>query len=227
LEPRRIRGSATEPVSVVPPGSWPSRAPVLRAGRSPGDRAPRHARRLGRRWSFDPSFNPPGPVRVAWARAQRNASPPAHVHLTDPRPPHCTPAYLRHVKVIVTPHRVTPFTASLDPTTAHECLATVRPAMATPPTAPTRRDAGFALCAVIHPPQRVARRRLTPEQVEGCFCRHDLQEKGRSTDESVAACSVSRISRPPRIGRGQDSGVTSAGVAWFSRRSQPERARQR
>ncbi|HVS85366.1 MAG TPA: glycosyltransferase [Gaiellaceae bacterium] len=56
----------------------------------------------------------------------------ARVTLLGPRPYHAVPAYLQHADVLVVPHRVTPFTESLDPIKAYECLAVPTPTVATP-----------------------------------------------------------------------------------------------
>jgi glycosyltransferase involved in cell wall biosynthesis len=42
------------------------------------------------------------------------------------------PAYLQHADVVIVPHVVTPFTESLDPIKAYECLAVGTPTVATP-----------------------------------------------------------------------------------------------
>src|SRR5262249_56903788 len=42
------------------------------------------------------------------------------------------PAYLQHADVVIVPHVVSPFTESLDPIKAYECLAAGRPTVATP-----------------------------------------------------------------------------------------------
>jgi hypothetical protein len=52
--------------------------------------------------------------------------------LLGPRPYDDVPAYLQHADVIIIPHRVTPFTDSLDPIKAYECLAMDTPTVATP-----------------------------------------------------------------------------------------------
>lgn len=54
------------------------------------------------------------------------------VHRLGPRPYRDVPAYLQHADVVIVPHRVTPFTESLDPIKAYECLAVGRPTIATP-----------------------------------------------------------------------------------------------
>ncbi|MBW3547432.1 MAG: glycosyltransferase [Actinobacteria bacterium] len=55
-----------------------------------------------------------------------------NIHLLGPRPYSDVPAYLQHAGVIVVPHVVSPFTDSLDPIKAYECLAVDRPTVATP-----------------------------------------------------------------------------------------------
>ncbi len=56
----------------------------------------------------------------------------ANVHLLGPRPYSQVPAYFQHADVIVIPHLLNPFTESLDPIKAYECLAVGRPTVATP-----------------------------------------------------------------------------------------------
>lgn len=56
----------------------------------------------------------------------------ANVTLSGPRPYERVPAYLQHADVIVVPHVVSPFTESLDPIKAYECLAVETPTVATP-----------------------------------------------------------------------------------------------
>jgi hypothetical protein len=48
------------------------------------------------------------------------------------RPHSHIPAYLQHSDVILVPHRVSPFTESLDPIKAYECAVVGRPTVATP-----------------------------------------------------------------------------------------------
>ena len=63
-----------------------------------------------------------GPTRsaanriVCWRRRP-------NVHLLGARPYEDVPAYLQHADVVIVPHRVSPFTESLDPIKAYECLA--------------------------------------------------------------------------------------------------------
>jgi glycosyltransferase involved in cell wall biosynthesis len=70
--------------------------------------------------------------------------------LLGPRPYADMPAYLQHADVLVVPHRVNPFTESLDPIKAREIVAVGRPAVSTPvagfrdlrpPVKPVERDA--------------------------------------------------------------------------------------
>jgi glycosyltransferase involved in cell wall biosynthesis len=55
-----------------------------------------------------------------------------NITLLGARPYDDVPGYLQHADVIVVPHVVSPFTESLDPIKAYECLAVGRPTVATP-----------------------------------------------------------------------------------------------
>jgi glycosyltransferase involved in cell wall biosynthesis len=66
------------------------------------------------------------------APARNRLSAEPNVHLLGSRPYADVPAYLQHADVVLVPHRVTPFTESLDPIKAYECLAVGRPTVATP-----------------------------------------------------------------------------------------------
>jgi glycosyltransferase involved in cell wall biosynthesis len=55
-----------------------------------------------------------------------------NVHLLGARPYSEVPAYFQHADVVIVPHRVSPFTESLDPIKAYECLAIRTPTVATP-----------------------------------------------------------------------------------------------
>jgi glycosyltransferase involved in cell wall biosynthesis len=55
-----------------------------------------------------------------------------NMHLLGARPYADVPAYLQHADVVIVPHRVSPFTESLDPIKAYECLAITTPSVATP-----------------------------------------------------------------------------------------------
>ena len=55
-----------------------------------------------------------------------------NVRLLGPRPYSTIPGYLQHANVVVVPHVVSPFTESLDPIKAYECLAIDTPTVATP-----------------------------------------------------------------------------------------------
>jgi teichuronic acid biosynthesis glycosyltransferase TuaH len=54
------------------------------------------------------------------------------IHLLGARPYEQVPAFLQHADVVVIPHLVNPFTESLDPIKAYECLAVGRPTVSTP-----------------------------------------------------------------------------------------------
>jgi glycosyltransferase involved in cell wall biosynthesis len=66
------------------------------------------------------------------AQARRMLGAEPNVHLLGARPYADVPAYLQHADVVLVPHRVTPFTESLDPIKAYECLALLTPTVATP-----------------------------------------------------------------------------------------------
>ncbi len=72
-----------------------------------------------------------GPDNLPAAESARVAAYPS-VHLLGPRPYDQVPAYLQHADVVIVPHQVNPFTESLDPIKAYECLAAGRPTVATP-----------------------------------------------------------------------------------------------
>ncbi len=56
----------------------------------------------------------------------------SNIHLLGPRPYDQVPGFLQHADVVIIPHMVNPFTESLDPIKAYECLAVGRPTVATP-----------------------------------------------------------------------------------------------
>jgi glycosyltransferase involved in cell wall biosynthesis len=56
----------------------------------------------------------------------------ANIRVLGARPYEDVPGYLQHGDVIIVPHRITPFTGSLDPIKAYECLAIDTPTVATP-----------------------------------------------------------------------------------------------
>ena len=72
-----------------------------------------------------------GPNALPSAVSRRLAGRP-NVSLLGRRPYADVPAYLQHADVVVIPHVVTPFTESLDPIKAYECLAVGRPTVSTP-----------------------------------------------------------------------------------------------
>lgn len=91
----------------------------------------------------------------------------AGVHRLGPRPYDDVPAYLQHADLVIVPHVLTPFTESLDPIKAYECLAVGRPVVATEVAG--FRDLGGPVTAV--PADRfvaeVAARLETPLSMDG------------------------------------------------------------
>ena len=64
--------------------------------------------------------------------AERRLAAVPTIHLLGARPYGRIPAFLQHADIVVVPHLVNPFTESLDPIKAYECLAAGRPTVATP-----------------------------------------------------------------------------------------------
>jgi glycosyltransferase involved in cell wall biosynthesis len=72
-----------------------------------------------------------GPNSLGAAATAGLASLP-NVHLVGAQPYDRVPGFLQHADVVVIPHLVNPFTESLDPIKAYECVAAGRPTVATP-----------------------------------------------------------------------------------------------
>jgi len=72
-----------------------------------------------------------GPSSLSAASTLRLSAVP-NIHLLGARPYADVPAYMQHADVLIVPHRVTPFTESLDPIKAYESLAVSKPTVATP-----------------------------------------------------------------------------------------------
>jgi glycosyltransferase involved in cell wall biosynthesis len=72
-----------------------------------------------------------GPDALESVSRRRLTSEP-NIHLLGPHRYADVPGYLQHADVVVVPHRITPFTESLDPIKAYECLAVDTPVVATP-----------------------------------------------------------------------------------------------
>ena len=114
-----------------------------------------------------------GPDSLGSASHSLLASRP-NVSLLGARPYEDVPAYLQHADVIVVPHRVTPFTDSLDPIKAYECLAIDTPTVATP-------IAGFRIHADV---LNVVDRDEFPARVSDILARGSGQT--RHTDAAVS-----------------------------------------
>jgi glycosyltransferase involved in cell wall biosynthesis len=95
------------------------------------------------------------------------------IHLLGARPYDQVPAFLQHADVVVIPHLVTPFTESLDPVEAYECLAAGRPTIATP-------VAGFRQFS---PPIVLAERRSFVETVSAALNQASPTGAPAHTDE--------------------------------------------
>jgi glycosyltransferase involved in cell wall biosynthesis len=71
-----------------------------------------------------------GPDALA-RESRRTLAAQPNVRLVGSRPYEAIPGYLQHADVVIVPHLVSPFTDSLDPIKAYECLAVGRPTVAT------------------------------------------------------------------------------------------------
>jgi glycosyltransferase involved in cell wall biosynthesis len=72
-----------------------------------------------------------GPNAMGSAATARLSAVP-NVRLLGARPHEAVPAYLQHADVVIVPHLETPFTETLDPIKAYECVAAGRTTVATP-----------------------------------------------------------------------------------------------
>jgi glycosyltransferase involved in cell wall biosynthesis len=72
-----------------------------------------------------------GPDHLGPETSARLAGLPS-IHLIGAQPYGRIPGFLQHADIVVIPHLVNPFTESLDPIKAYECLAAGRPTVATP-----------------------------------------------------------------------------------------------
>ena len=72
-----------------------------------------------------------GPDSLSRGTRERLISEP-NIRLLGARRYAEVPGYLQHADVVIVPHRITPFTDSLDPIKAYECLAIDTPVVATP-----------------------------------------------------------------------------------------------
>jgi glycosyltransferase involved in cell wall biosynthesis len=72
-----------------------------------------------------------GPNSLA-PRSRESIASPKNIHVLGARAYADVPAYLQHADVVIVPHVVSPFTESLDPIKAYECLTLETPTVATP-----------------------------------------------------------------------------------------------
>ncbi len=72
-----------------------------------------------------------GPDSLGTSSSARLAA-VANIHLVGPQPYDRVPGFLQHADLVVIPHLVNPFTESLDPIKAYECVVAGRPTVATP-----------------------------------------------------------------------------------------------
>ena len=65
------------------------------------------------------------------SHSQRALTSAPNITLLGPRPYRLVPGYMQHADLVIIPHRMTPFTESLDPIKAYECVAVGTPTVAT------------------------------------------------------------------------------------------------
>jgi glycosyltransferase involved in cell wall biosynthesis len=92
------------------------------------------------------------------------------VHLLGARPYSDVPAYLQHADVVIVPHRVSPFTESLDPIKAYECLAIRTPTVATPVAGFREHAAALQIADREDFPERVLEALSSPIQGSRAEC---------------------------------------------------------
>lgn len=125
LEPYRTRGSR--------PDDLPARPVALYLGTAHRDRVDVDlvvgtARTVADRVGGTVTLVGPAPL----PRTDLDRLQVAGVQVLGPRPSHTVPAYLQHADVLLVPHVLTEFTASLDPIKAYEYRAARRPVVSTP-----------------------------------------------------------------------------------------------
>jgi teichuronic acid biosynthesis glycosyltransferase TuaH len=145
----------------------------------------------------------------ALASASRSRLRDANVHLLGPRPYQDVPAYLQHADVVIVPHRVTPFTESLDPIKAYECLAVGRPVVATEVAG--FRDLGAPVHAVPHDrfAAEVAVSLQSPAPAgDGALPAIDWDDRVDAFEEALARAATRAASTAvPTMHRGGDAGL--------------------
>jgi teichuronic acid biosynthesis glycosyltransferase TuaH len=87
-----------------------------------------------------------GPDSLGSASHQALVAAP-NIHLLGPVSYDRVPAFLQHADIVVIPHQVNPFTESLDPIKAYECMAAGRPTVATPVAGFRDLGAPVVICA--------------------------------------------------------------------------------
>jgi glycosyltransferase involved in cell wall biosynthesis/GT2 family glycosyltransferase len=109
------------------------------------------------------------------------------------------PAYLQHADVLIVPHVVTPFTESLDPIKAYECLTVATPTVATP-------VAGFR---GLGPPVRVVERRSFVDAVGAMLTApptaESAMERGSLPSWSDRAADFARVLEQARCAHASSS----------------------
>jgi glycosyltransferase involved in cell wall biosynthesis len=158
----------------------------------------------------------------ALAEGARRRLEEAGVHLLGPRPHASVPGYLQHADVVVVPHVVSPFTESLDPIKAYECLAVGRPTVATEiagfrelgvPVEAVRREAFVATVVARAREDRAAEPQVVPSWAERADAFEGVLRLARA-DDAERPLRVLRVwhSGVMRTWRGRERALRDAGV---------------
>jgi len=110
-------------------------------------------------------------------RSRRRLAETSNVVFLGARPYRVVPAYLQHADVVIVPHRVSPFTQSLDPIKAYECLAIDTPTVATPVAGFRDHADSFSVVRAADFAGRVAEILCDPPFVSGRSVPPDWEER--------------------------------------------------
>jgi glycosyltransferase involved in cell wall biosynthesis/GT2 family glycosyltransferase len=144
-----------------------------------------------------------GPDALGAAAGARLRALPT-VHLIGARPYDEVPGYLQHADVVIVPHVVSPFTDSLDPIKAYECLAVGRTTVSTP-------VAGFR---DLRGPVRVADRDAFTATVLAAIDAPDALRPGRPPSWAERAERFDQELRRARTGEAADHPVPRRRVVF-------------
>ncbi|GAC1429133.1 MAG: hypothetical protein NVSMB65_02460 [Chloroflexota bacterium] len=152
-----------------------------------------------------------GPDMLTPASRARLGSCP-NIRLLGPRPYHALPAYMSAFCVCLLPHRVTPFTESLNPIKIYEYLATGLPTVSTPVA--TARDFGDVIYLADTPEAFIAQVECALAEADGLLRqRRRARARASSREERVAAlCQILRLGPQAPASRAGPAGPANQAV---------------